>query len=149
MEIKSLVFNEGAKIPGKYTCEGSNLNPPLQFINPPSGTRSFALIMEDANEGNVHWLIYNIPGDTKEISEGNSPKGSILGLCDDGTYGYDGPTPSIKEKSYVFKLFALDMYLDAGKKIDKKLLYQRMKKHILSEASISCIYKRHQTEKAA
>ena len=66
MKIQSSAFGEGELIPSKYTCDGSDVSPPLKWEDPPAGTKSFALISDDpdAPVGTwVHWVIFNIaPG---------------------------------------------------------------------------------------
>ena len=86
----SSVFKEGELIPKKYTCVGQDVSPPLQWTNPPQGTRSFALIADDpdAPVGTwVHWVLFNIPADEGELAEGLPskeifPKGGRHGLND-------------------------------------------------------------------
>ena len=82
--VSSTAFDDGANIPTKYTCEGEDINPPLQIENIPQGTKTLALIMEDpdAPGGTFdHWLAWNIPPEnaieenrTTGISGTNSAK---------------------------------------------------------------------------
>src|SRR5881628_1281910 len=73
MEIKSSAFENGGDIPRKYTCDGADLSLPLRWENPPRGTKAFALIADDpdAPVGTwVHWIIYDLPAEGKELAEG-------------------------------------------------------------------------------
>ena len=72
-EIKSAVFEENGVIPKKYTCDGEDFSPPLEWTNPPAGTKGFALISDDpdAPVGTwVHWVIYDLPSGMEKLPEG-------------------------------------------------------------------------------
>ncbi len=115
--LKSPAFKYGERIPRKYTCEGEDINPPLQWSDPPSGTKCFVLIMEDPDAPRgvfTHWVLYNIPADRREIPEG-IPKEPIVegigvqGVNDFGRVGYGGPCPPRGHgvHRYFFRLYAL------------------------------------------
>ena len=150
MEIKSSAFTEGTLIPSIYTCDGKNVSPPLAWSNAPEGTKSFSLICDDpdAPMGTwVHWIIYNIPPNTKKLSE-NIPKDSVLengalqGTNDFRKIGYGGPCPPGGTHRYFFKLYTLDIVLnlEAGK--IKEELLNNMSGHILTEAELIGKYSR-------
>ena len=66
--ITSSAFQEGGLIPAKYTCDGSDTSPPLQWDAVPEGTKSIALISDDpdAPMGTwVHWVLFNLPAETR------------------------------------------------------------------------------------
>src|SRR6266550_5037009 len=68
----SSAFQAGADIPRKYTCEAEDVSPPLRWDNAPAGTRAFALIADDPDAPGgtwVHWVIYDLPSETKELAE--------------------------------------------------------------------------------
>src|SRR5215203_321163 len=78
IEIKSDAFVSGQSIPAKYTCVGKNISPALRWNDPPAGTQSFALIMDDpdAPMGTwTHWVLYNIPADARNVQEDLPVKG--------------------------------------------------------------------------
>src|SRR5215469_5256194 len=73
MNIESSSFAQGQPIPQKYTCDGGDVSPQLQWSKAPRETKSFALIADDpdAPAGTwVHWVIYNIPANTNALPEG-------------------------------------------------------------------------------
>ena len=73
MELKSLAFQNGADIPRKHTCDADDVSPFLSWDNTPAGTRAIALIADDPDAPGgtwVHWVIYDLPADTKEVAEG-------------------------------------------------------------------------------
>jgi hypothetical protein len=102
-ELRSSVFKENEVIPRKYTCDGSDVSVPLSWNDPPEGTKSFALIADDpdAPRGTwVHWVLYDLPPDAREISDGITGKetldnGTKQGKNDFGKIGYGGPCPPV------------------------------------------------------
>ncbi|MGB4292887.1 MAG: YbhB/YbcL family Raf kinase inhibitor-like protein [Bacteroidales bacterium] len=150
MEIKSPAFKEGELIPSKYTCDGPDISPPLEWSDAPAGTRSFALISDDpdAPVGTwVHWVIFNIPANVNRLNE-NIPKKDVLsngarqGRNDFGRIGYGGPCPPGGTHRYYFKLYALDKELDLKAGSTKRDLLKDMEGHVLAEAYLMGKYKR-------
>jgi Raf kinase inhibitor-like YbhB/YbcL family protein len=116
IKITSSAFKDGDMIPLKYTCDGKNVSPPLQWDLVPDGTKSIALICDDpdAPSGDwTHWVVYNLPADVRLLSENipndeTLPDGTRQGLTDFGTTGYSGPCPPWGVHRYYFKIYALD-----------------------------------------
>ena len=150
MEIKSQAFDEGAMIPGKYTCDGHDISPSLEWSSVPDGTKTLALICDDpdAPVGTwVHWVLYNLPGNINELSENIPPlkvlnNGARQGKNDFGKIGYGGPCPPRGTHRYYFKIYALDEELDVGPGISKKELLKAMEGHILAEGQLIGRYQR-------
>src|ERR1700710_1594086 len=91
--ISSPAFENGGTIPSQYTCDGDEINPPLNIANIPHGAQTLALIVEDpdAPRGTFdHWLVWNVPR-TGRINENTSP--GISGTNGAGKTGYHGPCP--------------------------------------------------------
>lgn len=116
LQIESSAFQEGGIIPAKYTCDGTDISPPLAWHNIPPATKSFVLICDDpdAPAGTwVHWVVYDIPRKVTELSEGIFVKqlGAVEGINSWGTSrrGYGGPCPPSGTHRYYFKLYALDV----------------------------------------
>ena len=84
LTLTSSAFKTGDKIPSKYTCEGDDISPPLGFGDVPQGAKSLAFILDDPDAPEpkapqrvwVHWLLYNLPPDTKSLPENSEPVGS-------------------------------------------------------------------------
>ena len=94
-KLSSPAFADSGLIPKKFTCQGENVSPELNWREAPASTRSFALIMDDPDApGGVftHWLVWNIPPQTNSFAEGNGPTGT-QGENDFGKSGYRGPCP--------------------------------------------------------
>src|SRR4030042_298605 len=136
MKIISEVFENKQMIPQKYTCDGENINPPLQITDIPSNTESLVLIVDDpdAPSGDwIHWLVWNINPETKLMAENKSPQGAIQGTNDFGEQNYGGPCPTSGIHHYQFKIYALDTVLNLPLSSRKKNLEMAMANHILDK----------------
>ena len=145
LQLVSPAFKNNEFIPEKYTCDGKDINPPLLIENIPSGTKSMALIVDDpdAPEGTwVHWVVWNISPDTKEMKESSVPGGAQQGVNDFRKHEYGGPCPPSGTHRYFFKLYALDTMLNLGSKAKKSDLEQAMKGHILEKTELIGRYRR-------
>ncbi|MCB4756807.1 MAG: YbhB/YbcL family Raf kinase inhibitor-like protein [Elusimicrobia bacterium] len=150
MKLTSTAFEQGKAIPSKYTCDGVDVSPPFQWIDPPPKTACFVLISDDpdAPMGTwVHWIIFNIPAEEKELKEGiptmdKLPNGAIQGLNDSRSVGYSGPCPPSGTHRYFFKLYALDTRLSLSPKARKADVVKAMENHILTQAELMGTYRR-------
>jgi len=150
LELTSTAFAAEEPIPRKYTCDGEDISPPLQWSDPPQDTRGFALIADDpdAPVGTwVHWVLYNLPAETCTLPEAvppdaDLPDGSRHGKNSWPWLGYGGPCPPSGTHRYFFKLYALDMMLDLASGASKKQLLQAMEGHILGQAELMGLYTR-------
>ncbi len=150
-EIQATDFKPGGDIPKKFTCDGPDASPSLSWTEPPAGTKSFALIMDDPDAPGgtfVHWVLYNLPGSTRRLPEG-VPKereikgGGSQGVNDFGRTGYGGACPPPgKPHRYFFKLYALDGELKLKAGATKKDVEQAMKGHIQGQAEVMGRYRR-------
>jgi Raf kinase inhibitor-like YbhB/YbcL family protein len=150
LKVTSTSFIQGAMIPSRYTCDGSDVSPQLSWTNGPEGTKSYTLISDDpdAPAGTwVHWVMYNIPAGVTSLRE-DVPKGKQLengalqGKNDFGSYGYRGPCPPGATHRYYFKIYALDTVLGAEPGLTKKQLLKEMEKHILAVGELLGKYSR-------
>jgi Raf kinase inhibitor-like YbhB/YbcL family protein len=145
MNISSPVFVEGESIPTNYTCEGANLNPPLNISDVPSDATSLVLLVEDWDspaQPYSHWVVFNIPPQATEISEESLPEGAIQGITSGKVNGYEGPCPPQGKHAYQFKLYALDKILDLPATSDRSAVFAAMYGHILAEASLTGYYEK-------
>lgn len=148
--ITSTAFKEGKSIPQKYTCDGQDISPQLGWQSVPPNTKSLALIADDpdAPMGTwVHWVIFNIPPTTTELSESvptekTLPNGALQGINDFKNYGYGGPCPPSGTHRYYFKLYALDTALKLSAGITKPELLKAMERHIVAQAQLMGRYSR-------
>lgn len=147
MKLSSPAFSHGGKIPSRYTCEGENISPPLHITGVPAGAKSLVLIVDDPDvppfvredQMWVHWVVYDLPPDTLQIEENQTPPG-IQGKGTGGKAKYEGPCPPDREHRYFFKLYALSkkLSLPAGK--TKEEVEEAMEGSILAEALLIGTY---------
>jgi Raf kinase inhibitor-like YbhB/YbcL family protein len=151
LKLTSTAFKEGGTIPKEYTGDGKDVSPPLRWSGAPKGTKTFALICDDPDAPKktwVHWVIFNLPADQRELKKGMSSGKELSGGVRQGTNdsrrtGYGGPyPPKGKPHRYFFKLYALDTKLDLKAGATKSHLLAAMKGHILAEAKLMGKYKR-------
>ena len=148
--VTSQAFQQREMIPKQFTCDGSNVSPPLAWNNVPEHTKSFALIVDDPDapfKTWVHWVMYDIPSDQTELQEGIPPiailtSGAKQGQNDFGNIGYGGPCPPKGTHHYYFRVYALDIMLELGSGLTKQNLLDAMKDHILAKGELMGIYKR-------
>lgn len=145
MHIGSSAFDHNQKIPAKYTCDGEDINPSLDFAEVPEGAKSLALIVDDpdAPAGTwVHWTLWNIAPDIQEIEEKGVPEGAVQGMTSFGRPGYGGPCPPSGTHRYFFKLYALDTELELPEDADAHELEEAMAGHILAQSELIGLYSR-------
>ena len=142
LRVRSVAFSHGGHIPPKYTCEGENVNPPLEIGGLPENTKSLALLVEDPDarkEDFAHWVVWNIPPN-EAIAENSRP--GISGRNSFGNTGYGGPCPPSGSHRYFFKVFALDTDLDIQAGSDKETLEEAMKNHVLASGELMAHYQK-------
>ena len=154
LTLMSPAFASGGVIPKTHSCDGNDRSPPLQWSDPPPGTKSFALIVDDPDAPDpaapqrtwVHWVLYNLPPTSRELEEGvkpaDLPPGAMEGLNDWKASGYRGPCPPIGRHRYYHKLYALDTKLGGLSRPTKAELERAMSGHILAEAELVGLYQR-------
>jgi len=153
MTLNSPAFQPNGHIPSKYTCEGEDVSPPLAWEGVPNGAKSLVLIIDDPDAPDpkapkmvwVHWVVYNIPPDTKSLPENAGkarlPQGALLGPNDFKKTEYGGPCPPIGRHRYFHKLYALDITLDL-RGATKSQIERAMRGHVLASAELIGTYQR-------
>jgi len=150
LTLKSSAFTGNGNIPSRYTCDGEDVSPSLQWSDIPEGTKSFAIIFDDPDAPAktwVHWVLYNIPADCntlkEKINDSKSLKdGSMHGENDFNNYTYNGPCPPGGSHRYFMKLYALDEKLDLKPGATKQTLLEAMEGHILEKTELMGRYQR-------
>ncbi|MBD3360547.1 YbhB/YbcL family Raf kinase inhibitor-like protein [Candidatus Peregrinibacteria bacterium] len=145
MEITSTAFNNNENIPSKYTCDGQDINPPLQISGTPENAKSLVLIVDDpdAPAGTwIHWTVWNIDPKIIEIPENSVPAGAVEGETSFENTGYGGPCPPSGTHRYFFKLYALDIMLDLDQNAKSDDIYQVMEGHTVDSAELIGLFSR-------
>jgi Raf kinase inhibitor-like YbhB/YbcL family protein len=148
--LTSTAFKQGESIPVRYSCDGEDVSPALKWTEPPAGTQSLALILDDPDAPGgtwVHWVLFNIPAAARVLPEGVSDAaeqsdGGRHGENSWGQPGYGGPCPPGGTHHYFFKLYALDQVLELAALASKAELEAAMQGHILAQAELMGTYSR-------
>ena len=142
MIVTSEAFTPNGNIPVKYTCDGEDINPPLDIDNIPDQTKSIVLIVDDPDApAGVwdHWVVWNISPKGR-IEEDSIP--GVEGLNDFGKHHYGGPCPPSGVHRYFFKVYALNKQLDLDPKSRSSKVKAAMRDHILAEGELIGLYER-------
>ncbi|MFC1847615.1 YbhB/YbcL family Raf kinase inhibitor-like protein [Chloroflexota bacterium] len=151
MKITSPVFQEGEAIPVRYSCDGENISPELNWSGAPEETLSFALITDDPDAPGgtfTHWIIFNVQPDNRGLpeavpGESQPDDGALQGENDFGNIGYDGPCPPRGARHhYHFTLYALDQNLDLPAGATKSQVLKAIQGHILAQAELVATFQR-------
>ena len=146
-ELTSPAFKHDGMIPVKYTCDGENVSPALQWSGAPLNTKSYVLIVDDPDAPAkvwVHWIVYNILPTTTFLEENASIGGFAgQGATDfNGAQKYGGPCPPSGIHNYQFTLYALNAVLSPPPNVDKPTLLQLMDGHVLEQTTLIGRYQR-------
>ncbi|MGD2112877.1 MAG: YbhB/YbcL family Raf kinase inhibitor-like protein [Gammaproteobacteria bacterium] len=154
MTLDSPAFTHDGEIPARYTCEGRDQAPPLAWSGVPGSTRSLVLIVDDPDAPDpeaprmtwVHWLLYNLPPDSRGLPEGcttaDLPSGTQEGINSWNRTGYGGPCPPIGLHRYFHKLYALDTVLPVMHMPAKAELESAMDGHVIARAELIGTYRK-------
>lgn len=152
MRLSSSSFSQGSTIPRRFTCEGEDFSPPLEWSDAPAGTRSFVLLCDDpdAPAGKWrHWAAYDIPFAQASLAEGDSQQAKAQGfkqaVNDFRRPGYGGPCPPHRHGAhrYHFRLLALSVdHLPVRASPSCKDVEREARKHLLAEAVLIGVYER-------
>ena len=145
LEITSPAFSALETITQKYTSDGENVSPTLQWDKIPPETKQLALICHDPDAplpyGFTHWTIYNIPPDVRAIAEGEGNK-YTEGSNTSGSNGYTGPAPPEGHgvHHYYFWLYALDRALDLKAGLSREELLEAIADYVIAQARLVGVY---------
>lgn len=148
MRLSSPAFANGEPLPRRFTCDGENISPPLQWSSAPPGTLGFALVCTDpdAPRGTFHhWALFDLPPQTNALPEGQVFYGARGAVNDFGKTGYGGPCPprGYGAHHYVFELFALNVArLDCGLQPTCADVARVARRHANATARLTGLYAR-------
>ena len=143
--LTSPSFAEGGAIPSKFTCDGQNVSPALDWEGAPAQAAAFALIVDDSDaRGFVHWVAFDIPGGTRGSLPEGVPAGGppLQGRTSFGKGGYGGPCPPSGVHHYHFTLYALSALLNLGSSATADDLRRAMSGKVLGQTSLTGTYRR-------
>ena len=138
LRISSPAFEGHKPIPDRFTSNGENVAPPLEWSGAPTGTKAFAIVVHDPDaplvDGFTHWVAYGIRGDATSLPDGGA--GVVQGVNSLGEEGYTGPAPPPRHGThhYYFWVYALDEDLDLPPGLDRRALLERIEEHVIEQA---------------
>lgn len=138
--VTSKAFEPNGPIPARYTCDGEDINPPIDVTDIPPESKSLVFIIDDpdAPAGTwLHWLLWNIPV-THHIRENEVP--GVEGMNDFGRVAYGGPCPPSGTHRYFFRIYALDDLLDLTEGAERKEVESAMRDHIVAYGELVGTY---------
>ena len=119
--VSSSSMTNGRIIRSRFTCDGVNFSPEIEWSGVPDAAAALVLVVDDpdAPSGSfIHWLVYNLPPDVEGLGEGvghpfaSTPQGGSQGINSFGGIGYSGPCPPFSETHlYKFHLYAVETEL--------------------------------------
>jgi Raf kinase inhibitor-like YbhB/YbcL family protein len=154
LSLRSPAFSPDGEIPRRYTCDGDEVSPPLEWSGVPPSAKSLTLLVDDPDAPDpkgptrvfVHWVLYDLPPTTTGLPEGVSdkdlPVGAHLGLNDNMRRGFSGPCPPVGRHRYFFKLYALDTVLPDLGPATKAHVEAAMRGHVLEHVELIGTYAR-------
>ncbi len=140
LKLRSPAFKHHDRIPDRYTGDGDDVSPELQWSGVPDATKAFALVVHDPDaplvDGFTHWVAYGIPGDATGLPEGGGD--ATAGKNSFGDVGYDGPAlpPDHGSHHYYFWVYALDVDLDLEPGLERRALLDRIEDHVIEQARL-------------
>lgn len=146
--LSSPAFTSGAAVPVRFTCDGDDVSPALQWADAPAGVAAFALVMDDPDAPSgtfTHWLLCDIPATAAGLGAGFAPGATgISGTNDFGRVGYGGPCPPKGHgvHHYRFHLHALDQALGLQEAFSRHDIDGALKTHVLGTATLIGTYER-------
>ncbi|MDZ4756648.1 MAG: YbhB/YbcL family Raf kinase inhibitor-like protein [Bacteroidota bacterium] len=153
--ISSPSFANGGLLPVKYTTDvAKSVFPPLTWVNPPAGTKSYVLIMDDPTPKNVstwghattNWCVFNIPDTCRTIAEGTNlfhklPYGAAIANNELGQPQYGPPSPPAQEvHTYSLRLYAIDNILTLTNGTSRANVWKAMQGHLKDSAIMTTHY---------
>lgn len=149
-ELRCEAFGSGERIPTRYTADGDDLSPPLAWGNPPEGTRSLALIVDDPDAPGglfTHWMVIGLPASPGDMVEGRGTDpsdvaGATTLVNDFGEPGWGSPAPPDGVHRYRFRLLALDTELELPEGSRRADLDRALQGHVVAETVLEGSYGR-------
>lgn len=146
--LRSPAFEHGRAVPRRFTCDGDNVSPPLEWTGAPAGTVRFALVLDDPDAPSgtfTHWLVCDLPAEQTRIDEGIPLDGIAMeGVNDFGREGYGGPCPPRGHgpHHYRFHLYAVGQAMKLPNGFSRRDLDRALRGHVLGTALLEGTYGR-------
>jgi Raf kinase inhibitor-like YbhB/YbcL family protein len=145
--LRSSAFADGDSIPRRFTCDGDDVSPPLEWSGVPSSTVELALLVEDPDAPGgtfAHWVLWGLDGGLSGLGEGDVPVHARAGRNDFGRAGWGGPCPprGSDPHRYVFTLLALSDPLEVEAEASASDVKRAAEGKVLAEGRLTGSYGR-------
>jgi Raf kinase inhibitor-like YbhB/YbcL family protein len=150
--LSSSDFTDGGVLPARYSCDKEGDSPPLHWENVPEHVKTYALMAHDPDApagAYVHWIVYNMPDNTRDLPAGAAAKPDLglkarQGMNGAGKPGWTPACPPSGEHHYIFRIYALDndVPLNAETTLDRKGFEAAIEGHVLGQAELTGRYAR-------
>lgn len=148
IRLTSTEFADGEVLAQRYTCDGTNANPPLRWSDVPDGTAELVLVVEDLDADRfVHWMVAGLaPHEPGALEEDSLPEGATVGLNDFGDANYKGPCPPHDGAAhhYSFTLIASGLSLGLGYRFSAQELFDALDGNVLARGELIGQYGRQE-----
>ena len=148
LTLMSSAFAADSTIPREFTCDGSNVSPPLAWSGVPAGTSALVLLVDDPDAKDfVHWIVLDLPGTDGDLPKDVAPSAGTpqQGKNDFGKVGWGGPCPPSGTHHYRFTLTALSEKLGLAGQPGGAAVRDALKAagpKVLGSATLGATYKR-------
>ncbi|GAA0231512.1 hypothetical protein GCM10010492_32650 [Saccharothrix mutabilis subsp. mutabilis] len=147
LHARSAAFSGHTLMPARFSLDGDNTSPPVQWDEVPPGTREVALVCEDPDAPGgtfTHWVVTGIPADVNSIAEGSLPPGAVEGRNGFGERGWGGPRPPVGDEPhrYFFRVYAVDRPLDLGPEPTAEDVHAAVRGHVLAKGTLVGLFGR-------
>ncbi len=144
--LSSPAFRHGGELDPSFTaCEDDAVAPPLEWTAPPPGTQELVLVVEDVERGDVHWLVWGLPGQKGALFEGEVPPRTGKNARGNSEWLLPDPPVGVEHR-YAFQLFALDLPLTLMPGATHADLVRNMENHVTALAILSARFEGHEVE---
>lgn len=154
IRLRSPAFNDGERLPARFTADGAKISPPLNWDGVPADAAALVLIVEDPDAPMpnplVHCIAWDLPllpdglaaGDLR--SPGLEGAGHALGRNSFLKAEYLPPDPPTGHgpHRYGFQLFALDRRLDLREHPGRSELVSAMQGRVIAKGMLTGLYER-------
>ena len=154
--LTSPAFQQDQDLPSRFSADGGNISPPLEWSGVPEGTKELLLICDDPDAQYgvfTHWIVYGIAATESGLPEGipddaviDEPVELMQGLNEFDESGYTGPTVIDDEDDdepvphrYFFRLYALDTELPLAPGARRDEVRQACSGHVIGTAELVVI----------
>jgi phosphatidylethanolamine-binding protein (PEBP) family uncharacterized protein len=145
----------GTSLPARYTCDGRNIPPPLEWGSVPAKAGEVAVFIigvtpRSSSNGyklTVEWAVAGVNPGVHRLAAGRLPRGAHLGVNSDGKRRYSICSSKRTRKLYQFELYALPASLKispgfAGYPVLAALTHTKASPSVIAHGAFDAIYKR-------